>query len=62
MYQDTDPRHWKLFILYYNPDEPKLLVPKRSGLPWTLNFARPLAWAITCGVAALVIFAAVANN
>jgi uncharacterized membrane protein len=60
-YRDSDTQHWFL-IFYHNPDEPKLWVTRRSGLPWTLNFARPLAWVITCGIAALVMFAASANN
>jgi uncharacterized membrane protein len=31
--RDIDPAHWKLIIFYYNPDEPKLFVPKRTGIP-----------------------------
>ena len=30
-------------VLYVNPADPRLVVPKRSGLGWTFNFARPLA-------------------
>ena len=45
--RDTDPQHWKFLIFYYNPDNPRLFVPRRwTGLPVTLNFARPGAWAI----------------
>jgi hypothetical protein len=33
---------WGLF--YVNAEDPDLWVPKRSGLGWTLNFARPAAW------------------
>ena len=33
-------------LLYVNPGDPRLLVPKRSGLGWTFNFAKPIAWVI----------------
>jgi uncharacterized membrane protein len=46
MLRDKNPKHWKLLVFYYNPDEPRLFVAKRTGAPLTLNFARPIAWAI----------------
>lgn len=33
-------------LLYVNAADPRLVVPKRSGLGWTFNFARPLAWVL----------------
>jgi uncharacterized membrane protein len=60
--RDTDPAHWKLVIFYYNPDEPKLFVPKRTGIPFTLNFAKPAAWAITLTTIALIAFVFTVNN
>jgi len=33
-------------IFYVNPADPRLLVPKRFGIGWTFNFARPIAWLI----------------
>jgi len=62
MLRDTNPQHWKLFAFYYSPENPRLFVPKRTGIPFTLNFARPAAWAITGGILAVVIFAAMANH
>jgi uncharacterized membrane protein len=41
-----DDRYWRLGLLYFNPDDPSLLVPQRFWLGWTLNLARPAAWAI----------------
>ncbi|HEY5985077.1 MAG TPA: DUF5808 domain-containing protein [Streptosporangiaceae bacterium] len=41
-----DDRYWRLGLLYFNRDDPSLLVPHRFGLGWTLNLARPAAWAI----------------
>ena len=46
MLRDTNPKHWKLLVFYYNPDQPRLFVAKRYGSPVTLNFAGPMAWAI----------------
>jgi uncharacterized membrane protein len=62
MFRDVDPQHWKLLIFYYNAANPRLLVPKRTGLPFTLNFARPSAWLLSFGIIAMLILAIVANN
>ena len=45
----NDVRCWKGGMLYYNRDDPALLVPKRTGKGRTLNFARPKAWLIIVG-------------
>jgi len=37
---------WKLGLFYVNPGDPALMVPRRFGIGWTLNFARPGAWAL----------------
>lgn len=49
-------------FFYYNPEEPRLIVPKWTGLPFTLNFARPAAWAITGTIVALLSAVAIYNN
>jgi uncharacterized membrane protein len=46
--RDQD-RHWKLGSLYWNPEDPAIFVEKRSGLGWTLNWAKPSAWFIIFG-------------
>jgi uncharacterized membrane protein len=56
MFRDPDPQHWKLFIFYYHPASPRLLVPKRTGLPFTVNFARPSAWLLSAGIIAMLIW------
>lgn len=33
-------------LLYVNPDDPRLVVPKRHSIGWTFNFAKPVAWVI----------------
>ncbi len=36
----SDGPHWRLKVLYYNPADPALFVPTRSGDGYTLNFGR----------------------
>ena len=33
-------------LVYANPDDPRIFVPKRIGVGWTLNFGRPVSWLI----------------
>jgi len=62
MLRDRNPKHWKLFFFYYNPDEPHLLVAKRYGSPWTFNFARPMAWAIVAVPFAVMTIGAIVDS
>ncbi|MWC30726.1 DUF1648 domain-containing protein [Paenibacillus sp. MMS18-CY102] len=39
-------RHWKLGSIYWNPEDPAIMVEKRAGIGWTINAAKPLAWVI----------------
>lgn len=39
MSKDTNPKHWKLGVFYYNPDNPSEFVDKRKGIGVTINFA-----------------------
>lgn len=50
-----DDRFWKPGMLYCNPDDASLFLPKRSGIGWTVNWGRPAVWAL---VVALVLFVA----
>jgi uncharacterized membrane protein len=40
----TPDQCWKLGQFCFNSDDPALWVEKRSGIGYTLNFARPLSW------------------
>jgi uncharacterized membrane protein len=60
---DKNPKHWKLLVFYYNPDESRLFVPKMTGLAFPfLNFAKPMAWVITALTLAIVTIVAIVNN
>lgn len=41
---DQDRTHWRWGIIYINPDEPDVFVPKRVGTGVTINFGRALGW------------------
>jgi uncharacterized membrane protein len=62
MFRDADPQHWKLLIFYYAPDNPRLFVPKMSGLGLTVNFARPTIWVLSVGLLAVLVGLAIGNN
>ncbi len=50
-----DDRFWKGGVLYYNAADSSLLVPKRFGVGWTVNFANPIAWLFIVGPLAVVL-------
>jgi len=35
---------WRAGVFYSDPNDPALFVPKRYGIGYTLNFAKPAAW------------------
>jgi uncharacterized membrane protein len=41
--RETDAAHWKFRGIYFNPGDPAVFVPLRTGLGWTINFGRPQA-------------------
>lgn len=46
---DND-EHWKAGIFYWSKDDASLILPKRFGVGWTMNWARPAAWVIVGGI------------
>jgi uncharacterized membrane protein len=50
---------WKLGLIYYNPNDPAVLVEKRFGVGWTFNFANPRCW-LVMGAILLFILAVLA--
>ena len=43
-YDSTPDSGWHAGIFYYNKSDAAVIVPKRFGLGWTLNFARMTSW------------------
>jgi uncharacterized membrane protein len=62
MLRDKNPKHWKLLVFYYNPDEPRIFMAKRYGTPITLNFAKPMAWAIVGLTFAIPVLGAIVGK
>lgn len=46
---------WKAGIIYYNPADPALLVERRMGWGWTLNFGHKGAWLIVAVILGVTI-------
>lgn len=40
----TSDNYWKLGMFYFNRSDPALVVEKRFGVGWTLNFGHPICW------------------
>lgn len=49
-----DPSNWK-GVFYINRKDPRLTVPKLSGLGWTFNFASPYSWLLIIAVILIII-------
>ena len=46
----TDDRFWKAGLFYVNPDDSALMVPKRYGFGYTLNFGQPVCWLLFAAI------------
>ena len=54
-----DPNNYKWYIIYFNPRDTRVIVPKRKkNIAWTLNFANPYSWMI---VLAVILFIYILN-
>jgi uncharacterized membrane protein len=51
----TPDECWKLGFVYFNREDPALVVPKRAGLGYSFNFAHPQAWGL---IGAMIFLAA----
>jgi uncharacterized membrane protein len=46
---------WRLGVIYFNPDDRRLVVRQRRRIGWTLNMAKPIAWVLLAPVIALIL-------
>ncbi len=51
----TADARWIGGLLYFNPTDPALLVEKRMGIGWTVNFGNPWSWVPLIAVAVIVV-------
>jgi uncharacterized membrane protein len=49
-----DDKYWRGGMFYVNRDDHALMVPRRFGLGWTLNFGNPRATMLLAGIVALI--------
>lgn len=57
--ESSDPMSdacWKWGLMYFNPADPALVVPARTGVDFSYNYARPSVW-IVLGSITLVALA-----
>jgi uncharacterized membrane protein len=52
----TADSHWLWGLLYFNRSDPALLVERRIGVGWTLNFGNPWSWLIIVPLASALLF------
>ncbi|CAM4264849.1 DUF1648 domain-containing protein [Paenibacillus typhae] len=50
-----DHDKWKLGMFYFDRKDPNLIVEKRFGVGWGLNFGHPLIWLICLGMIVLFV-------
>lgn len=50
-----DEDQWKLGMIYFNRKDPNLIVEKRFGVGWGLNFGHPVVWLICLGIIVLLV-------
>jgi uncharacterized membrane protein len=61
-YDSTPDSKWHAGIIYYNPSDAAVIVPKRFGWGWTFNFARPTAWIYLGAILLFVLAVKVFTN
>lgn len=58
-YSNVRPVHdddkWLLGMIYFNRKDPNLIVEKRFGIGWGLNFGHPVSWLILLGIIVLLV-------
>lgn len=57
-----DDAYWPLGVFYCNANDPSVVVPKRFGVGWTINVARPAAWLAIAGLVLLTVAFALLVN
>lgn len=56
---EGEANSWYLWGFYFNPNDKRMFLPKRSGLGLTINFANP--WAVIIFVVIIVLIIALSK-
>lgn len=59
---EKESDYWKWGVIYYNPDDTRIFLPKRTGLGLTFNFAQPISIIITAVILVLILVAIIYNT
>jgi uncharacterized membrane protein len=51
----TPDRCWKWGLIYDNPDDPAVIVEKRFGIGYTVNFGRAWSWVLMAARLAVLL-------
>jgi uncharacterized membrane protein len=52
----SDPTNYKWGIFYFNPKDPRVIVPKRiQAMGWTLNFGNIYTYLLFIGIVAVIL-------
>lgn len=52
-----DDERWRLGLFYVNREDPSVVVPRRFGIGWAMNWGNPKSWGLAALlVAAIVVF------
>jgi uncharacterized membrane protein len=54
---EVNPEHYKWGIFYFNPEDTRVILPKRNQwMGWTLNFANLWSYVILAAIIGVAIF------
>jgi len=59
---EDESKSWKLGFIYYNPKDNRVLLPKRTGLGITFNFAKPISIIITVGIIIAIVVSIISGS
>jgi uncharacterized membrane protein len=54
--------HWKWGFIYYNRDDKRIFLPKRTGLGITFNFAQPASIILTVAILIIILLAIISGH
>ena len=57
-----DDQYWKYGVFYINRSDPAIILEKRAGIGWTLNFGQPLSWVIIISFVLLAVVFVILSN
>ncbi len=60
--QRDDDRYWKGGLVYVNRDDPALMVAKRFGVGWTVNFGNPRSWLLLAAIIVVTVAVPIATS